>query len=153
MNLNTLVAVFWMPSPSDDHFGIGIPDLQQRSTFPLEGFRAGDIVADLDVDFFAAFLDNKVDLLLIQLSYIHIISPAQKFDADHVFINSPVIHISAAQDCIPDTGIAEIELFGTFQILLTPDIKTLDIIENKSITQILDVFAHSDMIGNSLTGS
>ena len=90
MNLNTLVAVFWMPSPSDDHFGIGIPDLQQRRTFPLEGFRIGNVVADLDIDFLAAFLCYKVDFFLIQLSNINIIATAQKLNADHVFINSAI---------------------------------------------------------------
>ena len=98
-------------------------------------------------------MDNKVDLLLIQLPDINIISPAQKFDADHVFIDPAIIHISAAQDCIPDSGIAEIEFFRAFQILLSPDIKALHVVEYKGITKVFDVFADGDVVGNSLTGS
>lgn len=66
---------------------------------------------------------------------------------------SAVIHISASQNCISNAGITEIEFFRAFQILLATNIKPLDIIENKSIAKILNVFAHSNMIGYSLTGS
>ena len=39
-----------MPRPGDDHFGIGILDLKQGRAFPFKGLRAGNIVADLNVD-------------------------------------------------------------------------------------------------------
>ena len=139
-----------MPGSGNDHFGVSISDLKQRRTFPFKGFLSGDIIADLDIDFLAASLRYKVDFFLIQLSDIDIIATAQKLDADHVFIYSAVVHVSAAQDRIADAGVAQIELFRAFQIFLATDVVPLNVIENKGVAQILDISAHGNMAGGNI---
>ena len=131
-----------MSGSCDNHFRIRISNLQQWRIFSFKGFLPGDIVADLNIDFLTAFLGYKINFFLIQLSNINIVTTAQKFDADHIFINSAVIHISAAQDCITNPRITQIEFLGAFQILLATNIISLNIIENKSVAQIFDIFAH-----------
>ena len=122
-----------------------IKSLAESGLSPAEIFTQANrrISTHNDQDIFlTAFLGYKINFFLIQLSNINIVTTAQKFDADHIFINSAVIHISAAQDCITNPRITQIEFLGAFQILLATNIISLNIIENKSVAQIFDIFAH-----------
>lgn len=73
VDFNSLIAILGMPCAGNDHFGIGIPDLQQGCTFPLEGFRIGDVVADLNVQLFVSLLNHfkRVKILYFRKQYQH----------------------------------------------------------------------------------
>ena len=53
-NGDPLVAVFRVPGTGQDHFEVGVLDGQQRRDLALKGRTAGDVVADLDVQFLTA---------------------------------------------------------------------------------------------------
>ena len=135
-----------------NHFGICIPDLQKGTAFALESVRRCNIVAYLNIDFFVTLLYNEVDFFLVQLSDIHIIPTAQKFNADHVFIHPAVIHISASQNGITDTCITQIKLYRAFQLFSTPDVIALNVVKDKGIAQISDILSNCYMISLSVTG-
>ena len=124
--------------------------MQQRGTFSLKGFLSRDVVAYLNINFFTASLRNKVDFFLIELADINIVSTAQKLDADHVFIDSAVVHISASEDRIADAAVTQIELFGAFKILLATNIVSFHIIEHKGVAQILDILADGYVVGRGI---
>ena len=56
MNFNSFIAVFWMFRSGNNHFRISISDLKQRRTFSLKCFLPGNVVADLNINLFAASL-------------------------------------------------------------------------------------------------
>ena len=97
-------------------------------------------------NFLAAFLNNKVNFLLIKLSNIDIVSPAKQFNTNDVLIYSAVIHISSAKDSITNTGITQIKFLGAFKLFPAMNVITLNIIKDESIAQILDISANCDMV-------
>ena len=73
MNYDSFIAVFGMFGSSNNHFWISISNLKPRKAFSLKCLLPGNVVADLNIKLFAAFLSNKVDFLLIELADINII--------------------------------------------------------------------------------
>ena len=137
-----------MSGSCNNHFGISISDLEQGRIFPLKGFLSGDVIAYLNIYLLTASLCNKVDFPLIELTHINIISTAKQFNTNDILIYSAIVHVSAAEYCITDTGITQIELLGAFQIFLPSNVITFNIIKHESIAQIFNVFANGYMIGS-----
>ena len=50
-----------MPSTSNNHFWVSIPNLEQRSHLPSKSSFIAYVICDLDIGFFIAFDGYKVD--------------------------------------------------------------------------------------------
>ena len=103
--------------------------MKQGSALPFKCFLPGNIIAYLNIDFLAASLRNKIYFFLIEFSDVNVIVTAKKLNADHVLVDSAVIDISAAKNCVTDTRIAQIELFGVFKVSLPADIIASDVLK------------------------
>ena len=136
MNLDPLIIVSCMSCVGQNHLRISILDLQKRIIFPLECLQAGDIITYLNIKLLVSTYGNKVNFFLVQFSNIDLITSAHQFNADDVLIHPTIVKVSPTQYGEADTGIAQIVFHGRFQVLLSANIVSAYVIEDKGVAKV-----------------
>ena len=129
-----------------DPFGVGIADGEEGGYFPFHGFRGGDVVTDLDVDFLLIVHGNEVYLFLIEFSYVDAISPAEEFEGCHVFIESAIVHVSFPQASKAEACIDHVVFLDGIQVFLSFNVVSLHAIEKEGSTEVFYVVGNGDVV-------
>ncbi len=87
------------------------------------------------VNLFIILCGNEVDLLIVDLSYCHIISSSQEFKIDNVLKNIPCVHIPVSEQAIPKPDVYDVVFPKCFQLFFPFDVEPLDLIKHVGFHQ------------------
>ena len=135
------MLIFRLPDPCNQQLWIGVLDAQQRRNLPLKGFRIGDVICDLDIQFLTLLHGDEVNLLFIQDADVNFIPTAEQLDRNDVFQNTPVIHIFCSQSGEAKALVRQVIFVFRAKISLAADIISPNPIERKGLAQSIHIFS------------
>lgn len=110
-----------------------VPDAVVDPELPINRFRGGQQVGDLDIELLAPFFADEIDLLVPGLADGDGVSPAQQLQIDDVFQNQIDVPHIAAVDRLPDAVVSDVVFLVGGEDLLTLEILPLDLEQQEGI--------------------
>ena len=111
-----------------DHvLGEVVPDAVVDPEFPVNSFRGGQQVGDLDIELLSPLFTDKVDFLVPGLADGDGVAPAQQLQIHDVLQNQVDVAHIAAVDGLPDAVVGDVVLLVGGQDLLALEILPLDL--------------------------